>query len=105
MMQKGDEMNIKIYFNKAFKQSANLIALETKCSYFNLTDDELIIDGRIAANQLTLKKINSIEFITGGYKSTIAVKEHEPIKSSIYNHNNFTIRRNLDDVIYFIKEI
>ena len=97
-------MNIKIYFNRTYKNSANLINVEINCRYFtiqknNKSKDELLIDNMVVCGKNEL--INSIEFYINGYKNIIEIYPDEKIYSTELNYEN-TKRINISQLNQFI---
>lgn len=69
-------MDLKIYLNKCYKNTSNMITIKLKCKYFNLLSNNntkiLIVDNLgVYSNS-----INSIDFIVNGYKSTVTINNH-----------------------------
>lgn len=101
-------MQIKIYFNRVCKNSANLIYKNIKCKYFNISKnndgEELItIDNITIVNKENI--INSIEFLHYNYINKIQNFNKGKIYSTnlIFDKKNINI--NINNLKKFIDEI
>lgn len=101
-------MEIKIYFNRTYKSSINLIYKNIKCKYFNIlknnNGEELItIDNISIVNKNNI--INSIEFLHYNYINKIQNFDKGKIYSTklIFDKKNINI--NINNLKNFIDEI
>lgn len=101
-------MEIKIYFNRTYKSSINLIYKNIKCKCFNIlknnNGEELVtIDNMIIINKENI--INSIEFSHYNYINKIQNFNKGKIYSTnlIFDKKNINI--NIDNLKNFIDEI
>ena len=99
-------MKIKIYLNKTFKNSANLINFEINASYFNISKNKenktiLVIDNIEFVDNFDL--LNSLEFISRGYTSIIDLKTKNNIHSSILEFTKKIRFDNFENAIDFIR--
>lgn len=77
-------MKIKIFLNKTYKNTCNLISIDIKCHYFKILNNNLLIDNIGVCN---LDIINSIEFIVNGYKNTIEFENKKIFTSELIYTN------------------
>ena len=75
-------MELKIFLNKTYKNSANLISIKIKCKYFYLMSNGknkvLMIDNLGIYSNF----INSIEFFINGYKNVVDLNASAPLYST-----------------------
>ena len=75
-------MELKIFLNKTYKNTCNLISIDINCKYFNIISNkekkQLLIDN---LGVLT-NNINSIEFLHYGYKNIIEIYSNTSIFTS-----------------------
>lgn len=75
-------MELKIYLNKTYKNTCNLISIDINCKYFNIISNkekkQLLIDNL----GVFTNNINSIEFLHNGYKNIIEIYSNATIFTS-----------------------
>lgn len=75
-------MELRIFLNKTYKNTCNLISIDIECKYFNIISNkekkQLLIDN---LGVLT-NNINSIEFLHYGYKNIIQLYSNTNIFTS-----------------------
>lgn len=96
-------MQIKIFFNRTYKNSINLIYKNIKCKYFNISKnndgEELVIVDNIAIiNKNNI--INSIEFAHYNYINKIQNFD----EGKIYSTNLIFDKKNININIYNLKK-
>lgn len=69
----------KLYYNKTYKHTCNLITEEKKGHYINITSDGVIIDGFGVAKR---EEIHSVEFYVNGYKQVFEVNPNGKIEAT-----------------------
>lgn len=101
-------MQIKIYFNRVYKNSINLIHKNIKCRYFSISKNDdgeefITIDNITIVNKENI--INSIEFSHYNYINRIQNFNEGKIYSTklIFDKKNINI--NIDNLKKFIDEI
>ena len=100
-------MKIKIYLNRTYKKSCNLINFELNASYFKIDKNKdnktiLVIDGIIYVDNGNI--LNSLDFLVQGYTSSISFNNNV-IKGTELEYKKKTIYKNFIDAINFIKNM
>lgn len=69
----------KIYYNKTYKNTSNLVIEEKKGHYLVITLNGVLIDGLGVAKK---EEIHSIQFTVNGYTQVIAVTPNGKIEAT-----------------------
>lgn len=101
-------MRIKIFLNRTYKKSCNLIVLELDARSFSIDVNSdgnkyITISGITFADTNSI--INSIEFIYYGYTSKIAINSNGSIYSTTIEYTKKLYLNDLEKCVNFIKKI
>ena len=101
-------MRIKIFLNKVYLHSANMIMLEVDAKRFSIDKNNegktyITIDGVTFADEKDV--INSIEFLHYGYNSKIAINNNIGIYTAKIEYTKKLYFKNFASCVKFIKEL
>ena len=101
-------MRIKIFLNKVYLHSANMITLEVDAKRFSIDKNNegktyITIDGITFVDNDNM--INSLEFMNYGYTSKIAINNNNKIKTTKIEYTKKLYFKDFASWIKFIKEL
>ena len=101
-------MRIKIFLNKVYLHSANMIMLEVDAKRFSIDKNNegktyITIDGVTYVDNNNI--VNSIEFLHYGYSSKIAINNNAGIYTAKIEYTKKLYFKDFTSCIKFIKEL
>ena len=101
-------MKIKIFLNRVYSHSANMIMLEVDAKRFSIDKNNedktyITIDGVTFIDEKDI--INSIEFLHYGYNSKIAINNNAKIYTAKIEYTKKLYFKDFASCVKFIKEL
>ena len=101
-------MKIKIFLNRVYLHSANMIMLEVDAKRFSIDKNNegktyITIDGVTFVDEKNI--INSIEFLHYGYNSKIAINNNAEIYTAKIKYTKKLYFKDFASCVKFIKEL
>ena len=101
-------MRIKIFLNKVYLHSANMIMLEVDAKRFSIDKNNesktyITIDGITFVDNDNM--INSLEFVNYGYTSKIAINNNAGIYTAKIEYTKKLYFKDFSSCVKFIKEL
>ena len=101
-------MRIKIFLNRVYLHSANMIMLEVDAKRFSIDKNNegktyITIDGTTFVDNDNI--INSIEFLHYGYNSKIAINNNAKIYTAKIEYTKKLYFKDFSSCVKFIKEL
>ena len=101
-------MKIKIFLNKVYLHSANMIMLEADVKRFSIDKNNegktyITIDGATFVDEKDV--INSIEFLHYGYNSKIAINNNAGIYTAKIEYTKKLYFKDFSSCVKFIKKL